>query len=222
MANIAALRRFPDGLVTLPGSLRAASPLPTLPVPAFRSLLQKGLVRGSIAEINGRRSSGRTSVALHLLAQGTIRGEVCGIVDLQDSFDPLSAAQAGVQLDRLVWVRCRGNAEYAMRATDLLLHAGGFGIVLLDLCEAKASVINRIPFSYWYRFRRAIEHTASILVVCAETSLVKCSSNSVSVKKKRFRWSGTSPFLLLRGMEVNASLKAAAVSPEILSIRTVA
>jgi len=185
-------------------------------------LLAKGLVRGSMAEISGRRSSGRTSLALHVLAQGTARGEVCAVVDLDDSFDPASAVQAGVRLDRLVWVRCRGNAEHSMRTADLLLHAGGFGIVLLDLCDASAKVLNRIPFSYWYRFRRAIEHTPTILVVCAETSVGKCPTSSVQVRRKQVRWSGTAPFLLLEGMEVDAALKASAMAPETISIRTAA
>jgi recA bacterial DNA recombination protein len=215
MANLAAL-------LTESPFLRIEPKLPHLPVPALKRLLQKSLLRGSIAEISGRRSSGRTSLALSVLAQGTARGEICAVVDLEDSFDPASAAQAGVRLDCLVWVRCQGNAEHAMRAADLLLHAGGFGIVLLDLCDATAKVLNRIPLSYWYRFRRAIEHTPTILAVCAETSVGKCSTSSVHLRRKQVRWSGTSPFLLLQGLEVDASLKAAAGAPEKISIRTAA
>ena len=49
---------------------------------------------------------------------------------------PAPAASAGVELSKLVWVRCGGNAEHALRAADLLIQAGGFGVVALDLAEA--------------------------------------------------------------------------------------
>ena len=201
------------------GVIAPGPKFPPLFVPSLKPLIQKGFSRGSLVEVNGRRSSGRTSVVLHILAEATSRGEICALVDLYNSFDPSSAARAGVQLERLVWVRCGGNAEHGMRAADLLLHAGGFGVVLLDLCEAKANVLNRIPFSYWYRFRRAIEHTPTILVVSAEKPQVKGSSSSLQVKRKFLGWSGTAPFLLLRSMEVIAALKATAISPKALSIR---
>src|SRR5579863_1073484 len=105
---------------------------PNLFVPAFHSVLEEGLARGILVEICGRRSSGRTAGCLHVLAQATRRGEVCAVVDLYDSFHPASAQAAGVVLERLIWVRCQLNAEHAMRAADLLLHAGGFGVIWLD------------------------------------------------------------------------------------------
>jgi recA bacterial DNA recombination protein len=192
--------------------------LPPLSAPAFNSLLQNGLQRGILAEINGVRSSGRTSAALHLLAQATHRGEVCAVIDLYDSFHPASAAAAGVALDRIVWVRCRGNAEHAMRAADLLLHAGGFGMVLLDLCDANARVLNRIPLSYWYRFRRAIENTPTIFLLCADTRQARSASVTVELRRERVRWSGKSPFRLLRAIEGAAVSKTDAVAPQPLSI----
>lgn len=179
-----------------------------LPLPGLNSLLANGLCRGAIAEVSGRRSSGRTSIAMHILAQATARGEICAVIDLYNKFHPASAQAAGVELNRLIWVRCRGNAEHAIRATDLLLHAGGFGVVLLDLCDAPARVLNRIPLSYWYRFRRAVEHTPAILLLCADSPQAKsCASYSIELKPKVFHWSGKAPFLLLRGMEANAMLR---------------
>jgi hypothetical protein len=192
--------------------------LPLL-VPGLKSLFPKGLKRGSVTEVNGCRSSGRTSVTVHILAQATKRGEICAVIDLYNGFDPNCAAAAGVRLDRLVWVRCSGNIEHAVRAADLLVHAGGFGLVLLDLCEANARMLQRIPLSYWYRFRRAVEHTPAILLVCADTSQAKsCSSNSVCLKPKHFEWRGRRPFLLLRGLEASATVKAATPAPSRLSM----
>jgi hypothetical protein len=210
MANLSALLRSEDRWQ--PASalhLHQSEPkYPLLSVPALKQLFLKGLSRGIIAEVNGARSSARTSACLHILAQATVRGEVCAVIDLYDSFHPASAHAAGVRLDRILWVRCRGNAEHAIRAADLLLHAGGFGIVLLDLCEANPRILNRIPLSYWYRFRRAIEHTPAILLICAASPQAKsCSSLGLQLKSKAFSWTGIAPFLLLRGIQTCATLR---------------
>lgn len=193
-------------------------------VPGLKRLFRNGLSRGEIAEVNGGRSSGRTALCLHILAQATRRGEVCALVDLYDSFHPASAAAMGTQLERLLWVRCHGSAEHAMRAADLLLHAGGFGVVLLDICEANPWILNHIPLSYWYRFQRAIENTPTILVVCADTSQVRSRlSNKLQLRCKAVNWRGKAPFLVLHGIEAKAILhKNSTGSPEPLSIQTVA
>src|SRR3984893_10586344 len=127
--------------------------------------------RGRISEITGTRSSGRTSVLHSLLAASTGRGEYAALVDTKDAFDACSAASVGVELSKLVWVRCGGNAEHALRAADLLIQAGGFGVVALDLAEAAAAALNRIPPTAWFRFRRAVESTPTILTVLADHSL---------------------------------------------------
>jgi hypothetical protein len=136
----------------------------------------------------------------------------------------VGAAAAEVRLEKIVWVKCTGNAEHAIRAADLLLHAGGFGIVLLDLCEASARVLNRIPLSYWYRFRRAVENTPAILLICANTPQAKsCARSNIQTKLKALHWSGNAPFLLLRGMEVEAvQQKVASIRPEPLLFETAA
>jgi hypothetical protein len=204
MAKLSAMKYGPEHLKSA-SELTSARHLPkfaSLSVPAFHSVLERGMPRGILAEICGRRSSGRTAGCLHVLAQATCRGEICAIVDLYDSFHPASAQAAGVVLERLVWVRCQANGEHAMRAADLLLHAGGFGVVLLDLCEAPPRILNRIPVSYWHRFRRAVEHTPTILLLCAEsTQANSCAAISLRFQPRRSRWSGQSRFLLLRGIE---------------------
>ncbi len=196
----------------------------SLQVKQLGSVLPKGIRRGSIAEVFGTRSSGRTSVYLYILAQATTGGEVCAVVDLYDSFNPASAASAGVQLDHIVWVRCRGNAEHAMRASDLLLHAGGFGVVTLDLCEASPRILNRIPISYWHRFRRAIEHTATTLVVCADSQQAKsCSESSLHARHKAISWAGKAPFCRLNGLEILATPgKVSSIRPYSLFLRVAA
>ncbi len=212
MANTAAVRYLQTwGAAALP---LTEPKFHGLEVPALKTLFQQGLSRGAITEVNGGGSSGRTSVCLHMLAQATRRGEICAVVDLDDRLHPASAAASGVRLERLLWVRCHGNAEHALRVADLLLHAGGFGVVLLDICDASPRVLNRIPLSYWYRFHRAIEHTPTILIVCgAATPQVRSSSlQRVQLARKRARWIGRAPFLILQGVESDASLTKASVN----------
>lgn len=127
-------------------------------------LLARGLPRGAVAEICGATSSGRTSLLLAAIASGTGGGEVCALIDGSDTFDPFSASAAGVQLDQLLWVRCQ-NIDQALRATDLVLHAGGFGLVALDLGDISPETVNYVSPSVWFRFRRAVEHTPTIFLV---------------------------------------------------------
>src|SRR6266478_5710441 len=74
------------------------------------AVLGGGFPRGSLVELCGSASSGRTSLAFSLLAQATERQEACAFVDVSDSLDPVSLAAAGVELPRLLWIRC-GETE---------------------------------------------------------------------------------------------------------------
>ena len=100
----------------LPSSVVPASRLSIRPAPEMVSsgilaidALTGGLPRGCLTEICGPASSGRTSLLLAALAAATHRGEFCAIIDASDSLDPHSAAAAGVDLDRLLWVRCNDD-----------------------------------------------------------------------------------------------------------------
>src|SRR5579859_7757688 len=64
----------------------------------------QGFPRGAISEILGPESSGRTTLVHSLLAASTAQFEICAYVDTDDSFDPVSAAAAGVALSQLVWI----------------------------------------------------------------------------------------------------------------------
>src|SRR3954464_14157644 len=95
----------------------------------------KALPKGAISEIFGCASSGKTMVLLELLAAACSHGEFCAVVDSRGAFDPLSASVAGVDLRRLLWVRGNRHIDLAFKAADLILHAGGLGVVVLDLCD---------------------------------------------------------------------------------------
>ena len=198
MANLAMVQRASE-LRSLPERSRYAP----LPLERLQGVLPEGLSRGSVGEIHGARSSGRTALCLHILGEATRRGEICAVIDLYDSFHPASAESAGVALGRIVWVRCQGNGEAALRAADLLLHAGGFGIVVLDLCDASPRQLNRIPVSYWQRFRRTVENTPTALLTCIDKPIAKSFSNiNLQTTSDVFSWTLKKPPVLLEGLGV--------------------
>jgi recombination protein RecA len=180
--------------------------LPALPLgwrhtqpPEVLTALGREFPRGRISEIVGARSSGRTSLLHALLAASTGRGECAALVDSADAFDPVSAAAAGVDLSKLIWVRASHKIEPAMRAADLLIQAGGFGVVAIDLAEAAPRQLQRIPATAWFRFRRAVESTPTILAVLDDRPLAKsCASFVVKLPPRRAIFTGRPPFLLLR------------------------
>ena len=165
------------------------------------------------------------------LARATQRGEVCALVDASDAFDPASAAAAGMEMSRLLWVRCgekypsRKHSSAARRAgcaktsdscqgmpsgipqvaekkfgfsrweaqlgqmlevTDLLLQSNGFGMIALDLGDVPVSSARRIPLASWFRFRRAIEHTPTVVLVLEQQPIAgSCSSVLLRVSAVR-------------------------------------
>src|SRR5262245_41932156 len=82
-------------------------------------VLTGGLPRGAITEIFGPPSSGKTSIAFAIFAAATAQDEICAWVDGRDQFDPASSASAGVDLQRLLWIRCH-DVDQVLRSTDLL------------------------------------------------------------------------------------------------------
>src|SRR5580658_3375387 len=179
-------------------------------IPSLDALLTQGQTegfpRGAISEILGPESSGRTTLVHSLLAASTAQLEICAYVDTDDSFDPVSAAAAGVALSQLVWIRCGHNAGHALKAADYLLHAGGFGVIVLDLCQVPPRVSNRIPISYWYRFRRAIENTPTILALAEREPIARsCASLMLDIERKKTIWTGAPGFSLLREVEIEAA-----------------
>lgn len=167
-------------------------------IPPIDELLQGGLPVGAISEITGPTSSGRTSIVLVYLARRTQEGSVCAWVDANDSLDPESAACNGINLKQLLWVRC-GDAsaekpstsarnkpfylkkpwtrfDQAIRATDLLLQAGGFAAIVLDLADETVEYGRRIPLATWFRFRQACDRTRCSLIVLGKSAYAQSSA----------------------------------------------
>ena len=176
-----------------------------------------GLPRGAMTEICGPPCSGRTSVLLSALAARTAEGETCALIDARDSFDPALASAAGVALQQLLWVRCQ-NADQALRATDLLIQAGGFGMVAVDLSDIAPKIVRYVPLNAWFRFRRAVEDTPTILMVMEQEANAKtCASLVLRLEARPGEWSeagsnGERSFVrhsmarLFRGFEVGADV----------------
>jgi hypothetical protein len=212
-------------------------------IPAIDALTG-GLPRGCLTEIYGPSSSGRTTLFLAALAAATRRGEFCVVVDASDALDPHSVAAAGVELDRLLWIRCDGDSqkensprrrrdtektsvpqdriesrnmnqsehrlEQVLRATDLLLESGGFGLIVLDLGDLPSQAARRIPLTTWFRFRRAIENKPTILLAIEQFPIAgSCSSLLLqlglpSVEKNNL--SRPTHAQLLTGLNISAEL----------------
>jgi recombination protein RecA len=289
---------------------RAAVELQSSGVTELDAVLGGGFPRGSLVELCGSASSGRTSLAFSLLAEATDRQQACAFVDVGDSLNPLSLAAAGVELPRLLWIRCGETAdrepdlktssyfagvdkeirkrgshgadtkkpmqihswrhprelmrgvekaipsilgkqtaaesaqihvvarcpgeqverdrelprrgirpprplpsvpetygtrevrlqaqrakpwkrlEQGLKSTDLLLHSGGWGVVVLDLGEISWVEARRIDLSTWFRFRRAIENTPTILLLLGEESCAKsCASLVLRCQRRADHWS---------------------------------
>jgi recA bacterial DNA recombination protein len=142
-----------------------------------------GMPRGQISEIVGAVSSGRTAFLTACLAEATRRGELVALVDALDRFDPPSAAAAGVELDRLLWIR-GGEGDRtrvvsrAIKALNLVLSAGGFGVVALDVGDVSLHALRALPFTTWLRLQRVIAGSDTACVLVASAPLARSSGGS--------------------------------------------
>jgi recombination protein RecA len=129
---------------------------------ALDELLQGGIPRGRLTELVGSRSSGRTSLAVRALVSATHRGETVALIDVDGAFDPRRVEVAGVELGRLLWVRAR-DGRRGLWAADLVLEAGGFGLVVIDFGE-QAPIGREAAF---LRLSRAAERAQSACLIIA-------------------------------------------------------
>ena len=158
-------------------------------VSALDARLGGGFPRGQLSELVGRRSSGRSSLLLRMMAAATARGELVAVVDALDMLDVESAAAAGVDLNRLLWIRghvvtnqglCRDlnqrALEQAIRAFTLVLQAGNFGLVVFDVAEAPAEALRRLPFTTWLRLQRMVEGSQTACVLVGDEPMARSSA----------------------------------------------
>lgn len=178
-------------------------------VPEVDGLLGGGLPRGQVSEIHGPASSGRTALAVSLVAHATRDGALAAWVDPGDRFDPAGAAEACVDLRRVLWLR--GGApetsglHRALAAVGTVLGSGLFEVVVLDVV-GQGGEARRLPGATWIRLQRLIELQPTVLVLLADAHLAHGPlGTSVALRATEARWSGApGPGRLLRGLQVEA------------------
>jgi hypothetical protein len=166
-----------------------------------------GLPRGELSCLAGPPSSGRSSLLCGLLAVATQGGELAALIDTRDTFDPESARAVGVVLSQVLWIRggpvssadstasmVERQVDRALKACNLVLQAGGFGLVVLDLADVALPALRSVPFTTWLRLARAIEggRAAGVLV---GTQPMARSPGGVTIAleagRSVSRWSGS-------------------------------
>ena len=178
------------------------------------ALLGGGFPRGRLSEVHGPVSSGRTGLLLALLARVTGGAALAALVDPLDRLDPASAAAAGVDLARLLWLRGpRGVGEEpppktladATAAVVTLAASGLFDLVALDLVGT-IPARRRLPATTWLRLQRTVEETKTALVLVADAH-VACGPGGAALvlEPAGLRWSGPpGPGCLLAGLTARA------------------
>jgi recombination protein RecA len=221
------------------------SALVQMDVAALDACLRGGLPRGQLSELAGPRSSGRMTLLLQMMAAATARGEIVALVDTLDRLDVASAAVAGVDLSRLLWIRGQDIAgragpfrlrqvgslgdptkqhclavreanrsggppeleerrlvgpanpidralDRALKALNLVLQAGGFGVVAIDLADVPLAAIRHIPFNTWMRVQRVIEGSDTACVLLTSEPLARSAGGLTVTLAGRATWTGTS------------------------------
>jgi hypothetical protein len=194
--------RIPSALTPPQRTIR---PVAATGIPSVDDLLDGGLPLAAITEIAGPSCSGRTSLAMSFIARLTQLEKVCAWIDVSDEFDPESAAAAGVDLPRLLWVRCGvqppnvkpraqtpsapryrsrslppakpwARIEQALRVTDLLLQGGGFSAIVLDMASIAPEYASRVELGTWFRYRAAAEQTQASILLLTQHSCARSSA----------------------------------------------
>src|ERR1700761_4552103 len=181
-ANLA--KRIPSALTPSPKIAYTVAPTG---IREIDELLHGGFPIGALSEVVGPECSGRTSLALTFIANLTQAGKICAWVDVSDTLHPESAAALGVDLSRLLWIRCGASTsgrtswprlEQGLRVSDLLLQAGGFSCIVLDLGSLSAEYALRVPLATWFRFRAAAERLQANVLLLTQHA---CSRNSAGL-----------------------------------------
>ena len=179
-------RKLDRTLTTTLATQRGTEYVAGFGLPALDAQLA-GVPRGHVSELVGSISSGRTSLAWTWLGAATGRGELVGLIDTFDRFDPVSGAACGIDLSRLLWVRGQAitkttsavdpawlpgaravdgpgtllerTIDRSLKALNLVLQSGVCTAVVLDFADVPLTGIRRVPHTTWLRLQRIVEGT---------------------------------------------------------------
>jgi len=177
---------------------------------------------GEVSEVIGAASSGRTGVLLSALATATATGGLVALIDAFDRLDPVTAAAAGVDLPRVLWVRgpalslpgrpgmVTAAIKQAIRAFDLVIRAGGFSVVALDVAGAPAQAFRDLAPATWQRLAYVVAGQPTAALIVGDRPMGR-SARGVTVRLEAARrWTGTSPqSRRLGGLEIQARIERA-------------
>jgi hypothetical protein len=184
-------------------------------IAAVDACLRNGVPRGQLSELTGPRSAGCTTLLLQTMAVATQRGELVALVDTFDRLDVASMEAAGADLGRVLWIRghAGGPPEWAidraLKALNLVLQAGGFGLVAIDLADVPGALLRRIPFTTWLRVQRAVEGRDTACVLVAPEPIARSAGGLTLTLTGCTSWTGSSA----RPRVAGAELKMRVVSP---------
>jgi hypothetical protein len=204
-------------------------------VQALDTMLGGGWRQGEVSEIVGARSSGRTSLLMSSLVSAISRGGIVGLVDAFDRFDPIAAAHAGLDLERVLWVRGAaltleaerisaaavgsdsGPKDYrdeviwkAVRALDLIVRAGGFAVAALDLADVPSGHLRRLPMTTWMRLAHANEGRDTVCLLVGDAAIGKSARGATIRLATVTQWTGTTPQTRrFAGFDIHAQIVSA-------------
>ncbi len=138
-AAIAKLEKdFGKGTVMRLGDPKAQVAVETVPTGALSldiALGLGGVPKGRIVEIYGPESSGKTTVALHMIAEVQKRGGIAGFIDAEHALDPVYAGNIGVDIDEL-YISQPDSGDQALEITETMVRSGAMDIVVIDSVAA--------------------------------------------------------------------------------------
>ena len=131
-------KQYGKGSVMKLGESGANMQVETVPTGSLSldiALLVGGVPKGRIIEIYGPESSGKTTVALHMVAEVQKRGGIAGFIDAEHALDPVYAKNIGVDIDNL-YISQPDNGEQALEITETMVRSGAVDIVIVDSVAA--------------------------------------------------------------------------------------
>ena len=131
-------KQFGKGSIMKLGDSSANMNVETIPTGSLSldiALGLGGIPKGRIIEIYGPESSGKTTVALHMVAEVQKRGGIAGFIDAEHALDPAYAKNIGVDIDNL-YISQPDNGEQALEITETMVRSGAIDIVIVDSVAA--------------------------------------------------------------------------------------
>ncbi len=131
-------RQFGKGSVMKLGDSKANMNIETVPTGSLSldiALGLGGVPKGRVVEIYGPESSGKTTVALHMIAEVQKRGGIAGFIDAEHALDPVYAKNIGVDIDNL-YISQPDCGEQALEITEMMVRSGAVDIIIVDSVAA--------------------------------------------------------------------------------------